>query len=113
MPLKCAECECTPLICSNTTSAACEKCIKDICCCIAIRKKNDNEKEKFKSVTSLFTNVKSLYAVALGIEILCISAAEIAENSSFALFGYTTLYGISLGYMLDIVSPPLLHLLPY
>jgi hypothetical protein len=62
---------------------------------------NKNKKEKkFKSFIRFFINVKSLYAAALGIEILCIAAAEIGENSSFALFGYRTLTGITLGYIL-------------
>jgi len=41
-----------------------------------------------------------LYAAALGIEILCIASAEIGQNSMFALFGYTTLHGIIMGYIL-------------
>jgi hypothetical protein len=63
-------------------------------------KNNKKNNEKFKSITRFFTNVKSLYAAALGIEILCIADAEIGENSSFALFGYRTLTGITLGYIL-------------
>jgi hypothetical protein len=32
--------------------------------------------------------VKGLYAAALGIEILCITAAEIGENTGLYLFGF-------------------------
>jgi hypothetical protein len=44
--------------------------------------------------------VKMMYATALGIEVLCILAAEIGENSSFAVFGYKTISGIVMGYMI-------------
>jgi hypothetical protein len=97
--LKCAECECNPLICEDSTSITCNNCTKDICCCIIIHKKKKNKNERPKLVR-FFSNIKSLYAAALGIEILCIAAAEIGENSSFALFGYGTVTGIALGYVL-------------
>ena len=42
-------------------------------------------------------NIKALYAAALGIEILCISAAEIGENSGLYLFGFN-LIGIPIAY---------------
>jgi hypothetical protein len=41
-----------------------------------------------------------MYATALGIEVLCILAAEIGENSSFAVFGYKTISGIVVGYLI-------------
>src|SRR5439155_5984559 len=47
-----------------------------------------------------FKQTKKIYAVALGIEILCIAAAEIGENTSFFLFGYRTHIGIIMGYLL-------------
>lgn len=100
MLLKCAECKCNPLICSNVTSGTCKNCITVICCCITIHKKNNKWKKKFELIAIFFANVKSLYAAALGIEILCITAAEIGENSIFVLFNYTTLHSISLGYIL-------------
>jgi hypothetical protein len=42
-------------------------------------------------------NIKGLYAAALGIEILCISAAEIGENTGLYLFGFN-LIGIPIAY---------------
>lgn len=39
-------------------------------------------------IRSFFSYVKSLYAAALGIEILCIAAAEIGENTGLYLFGF-------------------------
>ena len=41
-----------------------------------------------------------MYPTALAIEVLCICAAELGENSSFLLFGYKTVIGITLGYVL-------------
>lgn len=43
--------------------------------------------------------MKSLYAAALGIEILCIAAAEIGENSGFYLFGCSP-SGIAIAYVM-------------
>jgi hypothetical protein len=42
-------------------------------------------------------HVKGLYAAALGIEILCIGAAEIGENTGLYLFGFN-LVGIPIAY---------------
>jgi hypothetical protein len=42
-------------------------------------------------------NIKGLYAAALGIEILCIAAAEIGENTGLYLFGFN-LIGIPIAY---------------
>ena len=86
--MRCAECQCTPLDCRDFE---CSVCTKEICCCV-IRKHN--------SVYRFFDSVKKLYATALEIEVLCICAAEIGENSSFLLFGYKTFTGITLGYVL-------------
>jgi hypothetical protein len=83
--IKCAECQCAALECINDRGMGrCINCTKDICCCIGIHK-IDQKKEGSK-VIAFFRNVKSLYAAALGIEILCIAAVEIGENYSFALF---------------------------
>jgi hypothetical protein len=44
-------------------------------------------------------HVKDLYAAALGIEILCITAAEIGENTGLYLFGFN-LSGIAIAYVI-------------
>jgi hypothetical protein len=49
------------------------------------------------SILTFFRNVKSLYAAALGIEILCIAAAEIGENSGLYIFGFNHI-GVPLAY---------------
>ena len=88
-------------------SIKCKNCIKEICCCIAIhpntlRKKSlylcPNSSLKPKSI--LFFNItKKLLPVALGIEILCIMAAEIGENIGLYTFGFN-LTGIALAYVI-------------
>jgi hypothetical protein len=79
--MKCTECQCTPLEC---TQFDCYVCTKEICCCT---------NRKRHSVYRFFKNVRNMYATALAIEVLCICAAEIGENSSFLMFGYKTVIG--------------------
>jgi hypothetical protein len=63
-------------------------------CCISGSCKNDAVTGKMitskssSGVTQFFRSVKGLYGAALGIEILCIAAAEIGENSGLYLFGF-------------------------
>jgi hypothetical protein len=78
----------------------------DDCCASGSCKNNNNDALKRNLTTSLSSssglthflrNVKTLYAAALGIEILCISAAEIGENTGLYLFGFS-LIGIPIAY---------------
>ncbi len=83
----------------------------DDCCasgsCENNNNKNSNDTLQLKLTTSSLSsssglfqflkNIKALYAAALGIEILCISAAEIGENSGLYLFGFN-LIGIPIAY---------------
>ena len=80
----------------------------DDCCAEGIchdDKQSDKKNflQKTSGIIQFFKNVKGLYAAALGIEILCISAAEIGENLGLYLFGFN-MVGIpiayALGYML-------------
>jgi hypothetical protein len=50
-----------------------------------------------KSICEFFRHVKSLYAAALGIEILCIAAAEIGENTGLYILGFNHI-GIPIAY---------------
>ena len=125
MNVKCAECQCTPVECISTTTTAapmaerksCINCTKDVCCCIDIHS-NNKQKRRESQISNItnnerqplptylfrfFYNVKMLYATALGIEVLCILAAEIGENSSFAVFGYKTISGIVMGYVIGYI----------
>jgi hypothetical protein len=48
-------------------------------------------------LSQFLRNIRALYAAALGIEILCIGAAEIGENTGLYLFGFN-LIGIPIAY---------------
>lgn len=118
MSVKCAECQCTPQDCDRVeASQHCHNCTKEICCCNSIHKsasikltltddccsntacKNESiAQPKIKpSTAEFFRNVKSLYAAALGIEILCIAAAEIGENTGLYVLGFNHI-GIPFAY---------------
>ena len=80
----------------------------DDCCLEGTCKDNlqsnkNNYLQKSYGLIQFFKNAKGLYAAALGIEILCISAAEIGENLGLYIFGFN-IVGIpiayALGYML-------------
>jgi hypothetical protein len=108
----CSECKCSINNCNNNDEflnkrIKCKNCIKEICCCITIhpntlRKKSLNlcPNSSLKSKSILFFNIiKNLLPVALGIEILCIMAAEIGENIGLYTFGFN-LTGIALAYVI-------------
>ena len=93
---KCAECECSPN-CSVVVFNQCNTCSKEKCCCLALHKSNKNK------VLTFFYHAKTLFAAALGIEILCISSAVIGENIASYFFGYN-LQGIIIGYGLGYAA---------
>ena len=122
MAVKCAECQCTPQDCIMIETSRCSTCTKEVCCCIAVHSsnslglvklatlnddccasgacKNDTIEQKTTLQSGLlgfFRHAKSLYAAALGIEILCIAAAEIGENTGLYLFGFNFM-GIPIAY---------------
>jgi hypothetical protein len=111
MVLVCAECQCAPEECAKDIRniTRCKNCIKRICCCIDFHHNLSNNtshsnnhvafQSKLSSITSFFGYAKGIYAAALGIEILCISAAEIGENTALYLFGLNPI-GIVLAYSL-------------
>lgn len=83
--------------------------VKDNDCCLEGTCNDNAQPDKNSSVRKspgffqFFRNVKGLYAAALGIEILCISAAEIGENLGLHIFGFNMIgipIAYALGYML-------------
>ena len=94
MKLKCAECQCAPRECAKEAASRCKNCTRKTCCCLSFHGKPDRQPS---SLTKYFGYVKDLYAAALGIEILCIAAAEIGENSGLYLFGFNP-SGIAIAY---------------
>ena len=77
---------------------------EDDCCFHGTCKDNSNNtaakelstKNK-KSIYEFFTHVKTMYAAALGIEILCITAAEIGENTGLHVLGFNHI-GVPIAY---------------
>jgi hypothetical protein len=126
MSVKCAECQCAPEECINVSSRQrCQNCTKETCCCIIMMhnytsfmnlsvmdddccshgmcKNNSNNataelRTRSKgSIHEFFRHVKNMYAGALGIEILCITAAEIGENTGLYLLGFNHI-GVPIAY---------------
>jgi hypothetical protein len=110
MVLVCAECQCAPSECAKVINniTQCKNCIKQVCCCIDFHQNlsyyansHSNTHVTFifrlSSIVSFLRYAKGIYAAALGIEILCITAAEIGENSGLYLFGFSPL-GIAIAY---------------
>ena len=96
--MKCSECDCVMNLCKNVDFKHCVRCTKQTCCCIAIHRSNNQN-----SILIFFHYTRTFFAAALGIEILCITAAEIGENSAFYFFGYH-LQGIILGYIIGYLA---------
>ena len=106
----CSECKCSINNCNNeflNNSIKCKNCINEICCCIDIhtntlRKKTLSFSPNLSLIQKsiLFFNItKKILPAALGIEILCIMAAEIGENIGLYTFGFN-LFGITLAYII-------------
>lgn len=97
MDLRCAECHCAPRECAKHSYIECKNCSKgDGCCCIIFHKQQITN-GRLSSLFVFLRQVKGLYAAALGIEILCITAAEIGENTGLYLLGFNP-SGIAIAY---------------
>ncbi|MCE9652904.1 MAG: hypothetical protein K8Q89_07620 [Nitrosarchaeum sp.] len=124
MIVKCAECQCVPQYCTKVTDvSSCNACTKEICCCVEIHTtftsmklammptlddccstdtcKTDmvNNTKSHSRISQFLRNAKKLYAAALGIEILCITAAEIGENMGLYIFGLNPV-GIAIAFVM-------------
>lgn len=121
MSVKCAECHCAPVECASISKAQCQNCTLDVCCCLTVHQKPNSKfslemqqdycaggtchdfssvpmpRNAQQSIIQFFKNAKSLCAAALGIEILCIGAAETGENTGLYLLGFNHI-GIPLAY---------------
>jgi hypothetical protein len=106
MSLRCAECQCAPQECiqEDIGNSKCRNCTKDICCCLNIHQRLKYSINQFGpsstfSVSRFLAHVKGFYAAALGIEILCIGAAELGENTGLYMFGFNPI-GILIAYVM-------------
>ncbi len=127
---RCAPQECTNIInsqhCQNCTKVNCccliihhsftkamnNSVIEDNCRSHEACEKNNNKdnaapgrtRVKNKgSAYEFFRHVKSLYAAALGIEILCVTAAEIGENTCLYILGFNHI-GVPFGYVMGYLQ---------
>ncbi|MGD1837518.1 MAG: hypothetical protein ACPKPY_05615 [Nitrososphaeraceae archaeon] len=111
--IECYECKCSFNFCSYDSknfldnNLKCKNCIKKICCCIVIHinkqvKNPTHLTSSFKSIKSFFSFAKKVYPTIMGIEILCIMAAETGENIALYGFGFN-LQGIIIAYILGYI----------
>ncbi|MDQ3873671.1 MAG: hypothetical protein M3258_08700, partial [Thermoproteota archaeon] len=76
---------------------------KDQCSCCFSKVYKNGGKATFGPITTrepileFFRHARGLYAAALGIEILCITAAEIGENTGLYILGFNHM-GILIAY---------------
>jgi hypothetical protein len=91
MNIACADCRYSPEECRDRFKVSCKICIRQVCCCDRIHK-------SYSGLWSFFSYTKSMFGAAMGIEILCITAAEIGLNIGLFLFGYHAV-GIALSYI--------------
>ena len=126
MSIKCAECQCAPRECTDVgANQICRNCTKQACCCTVIHhnystgmklsvmdddyccsngmcnnnsSNNSTAEISTKSLYQFFRYVKNSYTAALGIEILCIAAAEIGENAGLYILGFNRI-GIPIAYV--------------
>jgi hypothetical protein len=81
---------CSVGVCNNDINSSSSKTTEEL-------KKNKGPIYKF------FRHVKIMYAAALGIEILCITAAEIGENTGLYVLGFNHIgvpFAYAMGYLL-------------
>jgi hypothetical protein len=97
--LKCAECHCIKEYCTNVNSNDCIYCAKEVCCCSGLHANDIGNKHQ---VLLFFGHVRTFFVAVLGIEILCIIAAEIGENSGLYLFGYN-IQGLIIAYVMGYI----------
>ena len=109
--LACAQCKCSPEVCSRVI-IKCKNCIMENCCCVSM---HTNQFKIFKNlgyIPQMFQNIKKVFVAALGIEILCIISAEIGENIGLSIFGFNLL-GIVIAYSLGFAIARLFNFYDY
>lgn len=83
---RCSQCLCVPAQCTQIQCMVCE----EKKCCASIHSKPS-------ALRGFFSYSKAMFAAALGIEVLCISFAELGENAGFYIFGFNPV-GIAIAY---------------
>ena len=101
MVIQCSECHCIERDCKDLKFNDCNYCTKDTCCCTGLL--TDKTGINKQLLVLFIGHVRIFFAAALGIEILCITAAIIGENTALYLFGYN-LQGIVFGYVMGYAA---------
>lgn len=87
---RCSQCLCAPAQCSTVQCLVCS----DEKCCASI-----HSKPRRGALRKFFFYSKGMFAAALGIEVLCISFAELGENAGLYIFGFNA-SGIAIAYVM-------------
>lgn len=87
---RCSQCLCVPAECDQ-----CIVCKSESCCASA----HAGQQLRFAKAVQSLARAKNLFAAALGIEILCISFAELGENAGLYLFGLNPV-GVAIAFAL-------------
>lgn len=87
---RCSECLCVPAECNSKFQ--CLVCSEQKCCTGAHAKSSAPA-----AIKNFFFHSRQMFAAALGIEVLCISFAELGENAGFFIFGFNPA-GIAIAY---------------
>jgi hypothetical protein len=96
--ITCSECNCGSERCSTVKASSCGYCSKQACCCSEIHRS-----ENPRSLQTFLHFIKYFFPAALGIELLCITAAVLGENTALYFYGYN-LQGIILGYVMGYAA---------
>ena len=94
--LACAQCKCSPEVCSRVI-IKCKNCIIENCYCASM---HPNQFKIFKNLSYIpliFQNIKKVFVAALGIEILCIISADSWRK-------YWTVYFLVLTYWVSLFA---------
>lgn len=84
---RCSQCLCVPVQCGQIQCLVCDE--KKCCTSHHLKPRN--------ILRSFFSHSRAMFAAALGIEILCISFAELGENVGLYVFGFNPI-GIAIAY---------------
>lgn len=86
---RCSQCLCVPAQCGEIQCLVC----REEKCCTSIHARPPSMLRRF------FSYSKAMFAAALGIEVLCISFAELGESIGLYVFGFNPV-GIGIAYAL-------------
>ncbi|UVS68295.1 hypothetical protein [Nitrososphaera viennensis] len=93
---RCAGCLCVPAECN--TKFQCLVCNEEKCCA-DVHAGRKRKSSRVKTAERFLFHSREMFAVALGIEVLCIASAELGQNAGLYLFG-VNYAGIAVSYVM-------------